>query len=84
MLFLLVNLPFFPDKTHTKDNAIFIESITSNRFVARRCANYGQITSRNCPAGQGTTGIMGGDPWSMGLRGVFFLETNSNSPFARG
>lgn len=43
---------------HSRAHALFAESITSNRFVGRRCASYAQITSRNCPTGQGT-GIMG-------------------------
>lgn len=68
---------------HSRAHALFTESINSGRFVGRRCASYAQITSRNCPLNQGT-GTMGGDPWSLGLRGIFFFETNSNSPFARG
>ncbi|CRK89208.1 CLUMA_CG002968, isoform A [Clunio marinus] len=67
---------------HGRVNNFYSESVTSNRFVARRCANHGQITSRNCPTGQGT-GTMGGNG-SKNLNGVFFLETNANSPFARG
>lgn len=69
---------------HSRAHRLFAESINSNRFVGRRCASYAQITSRNCPTGQGFNGIMGGDVWSFGLRGVYHFETNSNSPFARG
>jgi pancreatic triacylglycerol lipase len=67
---------------HGRAVSFYAESINSNRFNARRCANHGQITSRNCPTGQGS-GMMGGDA-SKSLSGVFFLETNANSPFARG
>lgn len=30
------------------------------------------------------TGVMGGDAWSFGYEGVFFLETGTSSPFALG
>lgn len=69
--------------SHSRAHVIFAESIVSNRFTARRCANFAQVTNRNCPTGQGT-GTMGGEPWVMGQSGVFFLETNGGSPFARG
>lgn len=67
---------------HSRAHQFFAESINSVRFAARRCANFAQITNRNCPTGQGT-GTMGGDQ-SKTLTGVFFLTTNSNSPFAQG
>jgi pancreatic triacylglycerol lipase len=67
---------------HGRAVLFYAESVNSNRFNARRCANHGQITNRNCPTGQGS-GMMGGDA-SKSLSGVFFLETNANSPFARG
>lgn len=67
---------------HERSNQFYSESINSNRFVSRQCTGFDQISSRNCP-GTGTTGIMGGDQ-GKGIRGVFFLETNSASPFARG
>jgi len=68
--------------SHGRVIDLFVESVTSARFVGRRCANHGQITSRNCPTGQGT-GVMGGNAHKT-LSGVFFVETNGSSPFARG
>lgn len=67
---------------HNRVIPLYAESITSTRFVARRCSGWAQINSRNCPVGQGTA-VMGGDS-SKALTGVFFLTTNSNSPFAQG
>jgi pancreatic triacylglycerol lipase len=68
---------------HERSNLFYSESIRSNRFAARRCAaGYSAIVNRNCPTGGGT-GTMGGNA-SKSLSGVFFLETNSASPFARG
>lgn len=67
---------------HGRAVDFYAESVNSNSFQARRCANYAQITGRNCPTGQGTA-MMGGDA-SKALTGIFFLETNGNSPFARG
>lgn len=68
---------------HSRAHQFFAEAINSNRFVGRRCTGYNQITGRNCP-GTGETASMGVEPGNIGLRGVFFLETNNNSPFARG
>lgn len=67
---------------HSRAHALFAESINSNRFVGRRCLNYQQIVNRVC-TGTGTAS-MGGDPGNIGLTGIFFLETNGASPFARG
>lgn len=67
---------------HERSNLFYSESINSPRFVARRCTGWQQIVNRSCP-GTGVTGIMGGDA-QKSLDGVFFLETNNNSPFARG
>lgn len=67
---------------HERSNLFYSESINSDRFVARQCTGYSEIVARNCP-GTGTIGIMGGDAGKT-LRGVFFLETNAESPFARG
>lgn len=59
------------------------ESIISDRFVGRRCNSYQQILDQNCPAGQGTAGILGGNS-AKTLTGIFVLETNPNTPFAQG
>lgn len=67
---------------HSRAHALFAESINSNRFVARRCNNYQEIVNRSCN-GAGTA-IMGGEPGNIGLTGIFFFQTNSNSPFAMG
>lgn len=68
---------------HSRAHELFAESIVLNRFVATQCTGgHTQIVNRNC---QGTIrASMGGDVWSHGARGVFYLETNSNTPFARG
>ncbi|XP_070493987.1 pancreatic triacylglycerol lipase-like [Chironomus tepperi] len=66
---------------HERSNLFYSESVRGT-FTARQCANYVQITSRNCP-GTGVTGRMGGDV-QKNLSGVFFLTTNSASPFSQG
>jgi pancreatic triacylglycerol lipase len=67
--------------SHSRAHEFFAESITSNGFVGRRCNNYQEIVNQSCN-GAGTA-VMGGEG-NTGSNGVFFLETNSNSPFARG
>jgi pancreatic triacylglycerol lipase len=67
---------------HSRAHELFAESIISEGFVARRCNSYQEILNRSCN-GAGN-GVMGGDPGRAGQTGVFFLETNGNTPFARG
>lgn len=70
------------DCNHFRATQFYTESVNSNAFVARQCADLAEINSQNCP-GTGVTAIMGGD-YAKNIRGVFFLETNAQSPFARG
>lgn len=70
--------------SHSRAHHLFAETINSNRFVSRRCLNYQEILNQSC-TGFGTV-PMGGEPGNVAfnLSGIFFLETNSFSPFARG
>jgi len=67
---------------HDRSNSFYAESINSNRFVARRCANYNAIVTQNCP-GTGGPEFMGGD-FQKSISGIFFVPVNANSPFAQG
>lgn len=67
---------------HARSTFLYSESVNSNRFVSRQCASYDEILAQNCP-GTGVIATMGGD-LAKNLRGVFFLETNGQSPFAMG
>ena len=60
---------------------LFAESINSI-FNAQRCESFAQIQNRVC-TGSGT-GRMGGDNGRTRNSGIFFMETNSVSPFSRG
>jgi len=68
---------------HMRVIGFMAESIISDRFVARRCASFAQIEAENCPIGQGTGAIMGGNAYKV-LTGIFYLETNPSTPFAQG
>lgn len=67
---------------HERSNLFYAESINNHRFLSRQCTGFQQIRDRNCP-GLANGIRMGGDSPKL-LSGVFFLETNSASPFARG
>ncbi|KAL7014991.1 hypothetical protein ACKWTF_016233 [Chironomus riparius] len=67
---------------HARGPLFYSESIRSDLFIARQCTGYDQIVARNCP-GTGVVAIMGGDS-AKSIRGVFYLETNAQAPFARG
>lgn len=69
---------------HGRAHEFFAESITTTvGFWARQCRNYADITSGNCVA-TGAPSVMGGEPLNTQARGIFWFETNSNSPFAQG
>ncbi|KAL7014989.1 hypothetical protein ACKWTF_016231 [Chironomus riparius] len=68
--------------SHARSTFLYAESINSDRFRARQCTGYDQIVARNCP-GTGVVVSMGGDS-ARDVRGVFFLETNAEAPFAMG
>ena len=68
--------------SHARSTYLYSESVNSDRFRSRQCTGYDQIVARNCP-GTGVFTSMGGDS-AKTIRGVFFLETNEESPFAMG
>jgi pancreatic triacylglycerol lipase len=68
--------------SHSRAHALFAESIISNRFVSTRCNSFNEATNQNCNGDRNTS--MGGEPGNIGLRGIFHLRTNGNSPFAMG
>ncbi|XP_063235840.1 lipase member H-like [Bacillus rossius redtenbacheri] len=67
--------------SHNRANQLYAESITSNRFRARQCATW--LLFRNGMCAGNAVAVMG---YSIPLttKGVYFLQTNSRSPFARG
>lgn len=68
---------------HGRAPTFFAESINNHYFYAIRCANFNEVDQGRC-SNQGGGFRMGGEPSNNGLNGIFYLETNSNSPFARG
>ncbi|KAG5677063.1 hypothetical protein PVAND_006847 [Polypedilum vanderplanki] len=70
---------------HHRATEFYTESINSNGFVSRKCNNFEEIDNQNCQ-GTGVFEILGGDNAKIinGNYSVFYLETNAESPFARG
>ncbi|GAB0092138.1 phospholipase A1 [Sergentomyia squamirostris] len=69
---------------HSRAHQFFAESITTDRgFWSRQCRGHGDIVNGNCVA-IGLDTLMGGEPSNINARGVFWLRTNNNSPFAMG
>jgi len=63
---------------HSRAVDYMVESIARATFPARRCANLAQAQGGNCAAGN--AGVMGGNA-AKSLSGIFWLRTNSGSPF---
>lgn len=69
---------------HSRAWEFFAESITTNtHFTARLCRNHADIANNNCVS-SGTARRMGGEPLTTAARGVYWMSTNANAPFARG
>lgn len=69
---------------HGRAYDYFGESIVTNvGFWARQCASYDDILNQSCTA-SGVDRKMGGEPVENQARGVYWLTTNRNSPFATG
>uniref|UniRef100_A0A182U4G2 Lipase domain-containing protein n=1 Tax=Anopheles melas TaxID=34690 RepID=A0A182U4G2_9DIPT len=71
---------------HNRVNNFYAESVSSSvGFRSTRCANHAEILQGRCTP-SGANANMGGEPSNRGrdVNGVYFLTTNSNSPFAQG
>ncbi|XP_060516297.1 pancreatic lipase-related protein 2-like [Cylas formicarius] len=67
---------------HNRAWEYLAESITDNKFVARKCNSYRDFQRDRCD--QGFT-LMGGLlTLDKSARGNYYLDTNSASPYARG
>ncbi|XP_055598334.1 pancreatic triacylglycerol lipase-like [Uranotaenia lowii] len=70
---------------HNRAVEFYVESITSSSgFAARQCASFQNIRDGVCTE-TGETAHMGGEPPNSGasdVEGIYFLHTNSQSPFA--
>jgi pancreatic triacylglycerol lipase len=70
---------------HERTNLFIAESIgtTVSGFNAVQCASFAEITSGTCTP-SGPNMAMAGEPSNhgRGANGVYFLETNAESPFA--
>jgi pimeloyl-ACP methyl ester carboxylesterase len=70
---------------HGRAVLFFAESIElTRRFISTQCANFNEILNGVCTP-SGPNRDMGGEPSNRmhAARGVFFLTTNSGSPFAQ-
>jgi hypothetical protein len=72
--------------SHIRATDYFTESLNSNRFVARSCQDEFNARWTSWTCSLCSSCIMGGDPLlrSKSINGVYYLKTNSQSPFARG
>lgn len=69
---------------HARAHEFLAESIVSEvGFVARQCRDYQDIVNGNCVF-TGVETRMGGEPLNWDARGIFWLETNDEAPFAQG
>lgn len=69
---------------HGRSHRFFAESLlTDVGFYARQCRSFGDVSRGRCVQA-GPDMRMGGEPTDTGARGVFFLPTNSRTPFAKG
>uniref|UniRef100_A0A1B0CWC2 Lipase domain-containing protein n=1 Tax=Lutzomyia longipalpis TaxID=7200 RepID=A0A1B0CWC2_LUTLO len=71
--------------SHSRSYIYFAESITTaTGFWARQCGDYNDILNENCTTTNAVYAVMGGEPVKKKTRGIFWLSTNGESPFAQG
>lgn len=73
---------------HSRALYLFAESMNSDvGFIGTRCDSRDEMTVDGCVNGDGVKRVLGGDPKKVEVvtkRQVFWLKTNSKSPFALG
>ncbi|BES94214.1 Lipase [Nesidiocoris tenuis] len=68
--------------SHARSYYYYIESISDpDGFPAVKCDSWGQFKSGSC---ENNTKIFMGDATPPTARGIYYLETNSQAPFAKG
>lgn len=78
-------LDLFGTCSHLRAPEYFAESITSDGFIAQRCESFAEIKNSRCTNElPGEFVVMRSEPANYGLKGIFYLKTNSNSPYAVG
>lgn len=68
--------------SHGRAHEYYLESLT-NIFIGVQCRSFAELSEKKCTK-TGIRGLMGGDVayFSNRPRGIYYLETNSVSPFA--
>ena len=75
-------LDFIGICAHTRAFSLFTESLSSsNGFYGMECDSYEHFQSGSC---NGHIEIMGGINPAFKKRGIYYLDTNANDPFAKG
>lgn len=67
---------------HSRAYVYYAESLNNNNFISRLCSSYSDFSSNRCNSN--TASFLGSFPIDKTATGEYFLETNSNSPYARG
>ncbi|XP_066247592.1 phospholipase A1-like [Euwallacea similis] len=68
--------------SHGRSFLYFIEAVHSKEFIAKFCDSYSDYTEGQCKRAE--TAVMGGAAVNVTVDGTFYLETNSESPYALG
>ncbi|KAF7267014.1 hypothetical protein GWI33_019720 [Rhynchophorus ferrugineus] len=68
--------------SHNRAWEFFAESLTNNKFVSQKCNSWDEYRNHLC---HGETRLMGGlNTVDKLAKGVYYLETNDQSPYGRG
>lgn len=69
--------------SHRRAYELFAESISSPNFISTGCSSCSANISVETCMKEDHMIAMGGLPWNYGAKGIFYVETNDKSPFAR-
>ncbi|CAB3360981.1 Hypothetical predicted protein [Cloeon dipterum] len=67
--------------SHGRSHEFFLESVSSNQFVAKECDTWDNFQGGACA---GASQAIMGNPSSTNSRGTFYLATSDSPPFALG
>ncbi|GAB0095878.1 inactive pancreatic lipase-related protein 1 [Sergentomyia squamirostris] len=66
--------------SHGRSHQYYAESIFTDQFISYRCRSWAAYRAKQCSKGS----IPMGHPVPNTARGIYYLETNGESPYAKG
>ncbi|KAL5283433.1 hypothetical protein ACFFRR_005984 [Megaselia abdita] len=72
--------------SHDRSVEYFVEALRNNLFFAKKCKDMGALSIKTCdvPLDAVKMGDLNNGQFELPPKGIFYLETNGNSPYGKG